>query len=121
MIYSQKSYWFNIKLGKDFEHGPGVYASWVNLVLLEDGTILWEDFDIDHYKRTGEDKIVWNTKPEGIGFDHKDEIVAYVEGHGPEVAAAVIKSFENSEHVCLYGDFSVWCHGHYDVDGSEIE
>lgn len=120
MRYSQKSYWFNIKLGKDFEDGPGIYAPWVNLVLLEDGKILWEAFDEDHYRKTGEDRIIWAEEPMGIGFDHKDEVVGYVRANPEKVARAVADSFENGEFAPLFGKFSVWCHGHYDVDGSEI-
>lgn len=115
-----ESYWFNIKLGRDFEDGPGVYASWVNLVLLEDGKILWEDFDMEHYRKTGEDRIVWNPEPAHIAFDHKEELVEYVKTHRADVAEAVILSHEQGEFVPLYGKFSVWCHGHYAADGSEI-
>lgn len=71
-------YSFNIRLGYDFECGDGVYASWVNLRLTDNGEILWENADMEHYRRTGEEKIIWSDEPSHLLFDYKEEIVPFV-------------------------------------------
>ena len=108
----KRNYWFNIKLGNDFEMGPGVYASWVNLVMDENGKILWENCSDD-----GTDRLIWTPEPDNIGFEFKDEHTRFVRENPGKVREAVLQSYEFGGYVHLWDRFSVYCHECYDEKG----
>lgn len=115
-----KYYWFNIKLGRDFRHGPGVYAQWVCLVMDENGKILWENCHPTETDNWGNPKIIWTEEPDGFSFDYKDEIVPYVKENPEKVKQCVLDSFEYEESIHLWKHYSIWCYECFDSEGDNF-